>query len=169
MSQTSYSQRMAIGFAGMIADGWPGLFDTVRNSEASAEMAFGRAVCWEPSSTDDQDVLLPAAESDLVRGIVVHSHDYAKPSQLGDTGIKAGQLLNIMRKGRILAVCEDGCNPGDRLWVRAVAAGDPEFLGGLNSADDSTDMIDCTKQGQWLTTAAAGGLAWLEVDFTAKP
>ena len=51
----------------------------------------------------------------------------------------------------------------------AVAGGDPEFLGGINNADDSTDMIDCTKQGIFLTSAAAGGLAVLDVDFTNKP
>lgn len=169
MSQTSYSQRMAIGISGMQAEGHVNLIDTCRNSEASAEIPFGYAVCWEPSSDDDQDVLLPALESDLVRGIVVHSHSYAKPSQLGDTGLKAGQLMNVMTKGRILVVAEDGCAPGDRLWVRCTTGGAGEIIGGLTNADEGTETIDCTAQGQWLTTAAAGGLAWLEVNFNNKP
>ena len=34
---------------------------------------------------------------------------------------------------------------------------------------DTVDTVDCTNQGVWLTTAAAGGLGVLEVDFTNKP
>ena len=85
------------------------------------------------------------------------------------TGVKVGGMLNVLRKGRIWVVSEDGNNIGDRVWVRAVAAGDPEFLGGIVNADDGTDTVDCTNQGVFLTSASAGGLAIVEVDFTNKP
>ncbi len=171
--QTSYTQNMALGFEGMLGDHDPDGIRTCKNSESSAEIAFGRAVklgtLTGVTGQDPLPVLLPAAESDAVFGIVIHSHAHAKPSQVGDTGLKVGEVFDVLVEGSILVVCEDGCSAGDRLWVRAVGSTPPEYLGGLNNADDSTDMIDCTKQGQWMTGAAAGGLAWLKVNFTAKP
>ncbi len=153
------------------------------NREASASIAFGRAVVFKTSSpTTDLDVLLPATENDLVAGIVIHFDQYPRAftttdnagasvtvGELDGTGLRPGTMMAILRRGKILVTVEDGCLVGDRLWVRAVAGGDPEFLGGLNNADDSTDMIDCTKQGQFLSSASAGGLAELWVDFTNKP
>lgn len=168
--QTTYGLNPAIGTPGMLADGAPNDTITMINKEASAAMTFGRAVKFE-GSTDDKGALLPAAETDKIAGILIRSLAYA-PSELDTTGtitaVKPNAVLNVLRRGRVYAVCEDGCVPGDRLWVRAVAGGDPEFLGGLNSADDGTDMVDCTAQGSWLTTAVAGGIAVLEVDFTNK-
>ncbi len=164
MPQTSYSSNMAKGFAGMLADGSRADIITMRNVEASAEIAFGLAVKYGGTS-DDLGAKLPAAETDKIAGIVVHTHSYNKTNQLGTTGVKTGELLNVIRKGRILVTAQTAVAPGDRLWVRAVAGG-AEVLGGLEDADDSTDMIDCTNQGVWMTTAAAGELAWLEVDFT---
>jgi hypothetical protein len=157
---------MDLGVSGQLADNHPHVIDSCRNNEASAEIAFGYAVCWD---TEDQDVLLPAAETDLVRGIFLHSHSYQVGEQLGDDGILPGEMMNVLRKGRVLVTAEDSVAPGDRLWVRCTTGGAGEIIGGLTNADEGTETIDCTKQGQWLTTAAAGGLAWLEVDFTAKP
>ena len=82
--------------------------------------------------------------------------------------VTASRVADIMRKGKVYVVCENGCVPGNRLFVRAVAAG-AEIEGALRSAADSTDCIDSSNQGVWLSTAAAGALAILEVDFTASP
>jgi hypothetical protein len=170
--QTSYDNDPAIGYAGQIRNVPPGGMITMVNAEASAVVPFGRAVAFKPSGTNDQDATLPANADDVVAGIVAKSQSYGiyPYGDLDQTngGIVVGGVLNVVSVGEILVVCEDGCNPGDRLWVRRTAGGDPEFLGGLNSADDSTDTIDCTSQGQWMTTAAAGGLAWLRVNFVAK-
>lgn len=177
--QTSFSAAPAIGINGTLDDATDYQILTMKNVEASASIPFGRAVCFKLSSpASDLDALLPAAETDTVAGIVRFSHGYSRAwtddagtvhGELDGTGIRTGFLMDVVRKGRMLLVCEDGCVPGDRLWVRAVAGGDPEFLGGLNNADDSTDMIDCTKQGVWESTATAGGLAWLNFNFVAKP
>jgi hypothetical protein len=165
--QTTYATSMSAAYAGMRASNNPGdVVVPMRNNEASAEIAFGRAVKYE-GSTDDDGALLPTAETSKIAGIVMHRHGYTMGSagELGDTGLKPGAILEVLRCGEIWVVCEDGCAPGDRLWVRGVAGGDPEFLGGLNSADDGTDMVDCTAFGEWRTTAAAGGLAKLRVRF----
>lgn len=166
--QTTYPTEPAAARAGMLACRRnEAEIDSCFNAEASASIAFGRAVEYA-SASDEKAVKLPNAETDLIKGIVVLSHCYEQESHGGDIdadGVIPGGNLNILRKGTIWVVCEDGCTPGQRLWVRAVAGGDPEFLGGLNSADDSTDMVDCTTKGEWVTAAAAGGLAKLRVDF----
>jgi hypothetical protein len=164
-AQTSYPVSMTAAIEGALADNGNVDIRPYYNG-AAAEIAFGRAVKFGAS---DNAAILPAAETDKIVGITVHSHRYSKgtsTSDLGDTGMRQGVTMDVLRKGRIWVKCEDGCVPGDRLWVRAVAGGAPEYLGGLNNADDSTDMIDCTNQGQWLTTASAEGLAILEVNFT---
>lgn len=156
---------------------------TVINREASAAIPFGRAVVWKTSSpTTDLDVLLPAAETDSVAGIVIRLDSYQPThtitmedgttttvGQLSSTGLIPGTMMTILRKGKIWVKSEDGAAVNDRLWVRAVAAGDPEFLGGITNADDGTDTIDCTKQGQFLSSGSAGALVQLEVNFLNKP
>lgn len=167
--QTSYSDARAIGIAGtLLSDPDQSMIVSRFNAEASAEITFGRAVKF--GATDDA-ALLPSVETSKILGIVLHSdrYDNGPNGELGTTGLKVGTMMDVLRRGEVLVVCEDGCVPGDRLWVRAVAGGDPEFLGGLNNADDSTDMVDCTKQGVWMTTAAAGGLARLACDFINEP
>ena len=161
--QTSYAQSMTAAFAGMLADGSANDCIAMRNDEASASIAFGRAVKFG-SATDGTSAKLPSAETSVIAGIVVHSHSYAS-NELDATGVIVGGVLNVLRKGRVWVTVEDAVVPGDRLWVRGVAGGDPEFLGGLLPADDSTDTVDCTNQGQFLTAAAAGALALLEVNF----
>lgn len=172
--QTTYSEDRAIGYAGMLDSNLAHDIITMKNAEASASIAFGRAVVFKPAATSDKDATLPTADTQVVAGIVVHSHNYAAVwtdlngtsyGELDATGVKPGALLNVLRRGRILVVCEDGCTAGQPLFIRHVAAGAPEFLGGLNSADDATDMIDMTGKGTWLSAASAGGLAWLDVNF----
>ena len=111
--------------------------------------------------------MLPTSESDAICGLVLHSHDYVETLELGDDGVKPGNHLNVARKGRAWVTVNGGCQPGDRLWVRAVSAGGSEILGGCEAADDGTDTIDCTNQGVFRTAAASGELAILEFDFTA--
>lgn len=167
MAQTSYPTAPAAGYAGMLYDTSDKLVVSMVNSEASAAMLFGQAVCFGAS---DGAALSPdAIASDVIVGIVMHAHNYSA-EQLNDdrNGVLPEEMINVVRKGRMLVVCEDGCSPGDRLHVRCVVAG-AETEGALLAAADGTDTIDCTTQGVWMSTAAAGGLAVLEFDFTNAP
>lgn len=182
--QNTYPVDPPIGFNGQIVGPIEqcDIF-TLKNVEVSASIAFGRAVVFKTASpASNLDALLPAAQADLVAGIVFHQHGYMPAFQTTDidgnvvvngemdaVGLVPGTLMGVLRKGKILVVCEDGCAVGDRLFVRAISGAPPEFLGGLNNAADASDMIDCTKQAQWLTSATAGGLAILSVDFLNKP
>ena len=167
--QTSYGFPSVAAFAGMLADApYPPDVATMRNDEASAEIAFGRAVKFG-STTDRQSAKLPDSENAVIAGIAVHGHHYSPDMDLGTVGLKPTTVFGALRRGRIWVVSEDGNNVGDRGWVRGVAAGDPEFLGGIANADDSTDTVNTTNQIVFLTSATAGQLAIVEVDFTNKP
>ncbi len=182
--QTDYPTVTPSGYSGQLV-GATEDHDIIpaKNAEATASIGFGRAVVWKLSSpATDLDVLLPAAETDIVAGIVIRIDQYGRAftttdnagasvtiGELDGTGLRPGTIMAILRRGTILVTVEDAVLVGDRLWVRNQSDGDPEFLGGILNADDSTDTIDCTKQGQFLTSAAAGGLAQLYVDFNNKP
>lgn len=172
--QDSYTDSVVTGFAGQLADDSDHDCIPMRNDESVNDIAPGQAVRFG-STSDHRSCKLPAADSDKIAGIVVHTHEWDPRFDLGTgasgvrPGIKVGRTLSVMRKGRIKVIVEDAVQVGDRLWVRAVAGGDPEFLGNICNADDSSDTVDCTNQGVFLTAAAAGALAVLEVDFTNKP
>jgi hypothetical protein len=160
--QTTYPTNMVAGFAGQLGAGQHDIVPAF-NKESSAELAFGQAVCFQGGSTDvGFSVLSPDALTDVIKGVVVHSHAYAVGSTLGTTGVKSGDVVSVLRKGRILVTCENGCAPGDRLHVRVLAGTE----GALRSAADGINTIDSTTQGVWMTRASAGGLAELDVDFT---
>lgn len=173
--QTSYGTSMSRAIEGALADNSPHRVDAYFSEEASAAIAFGRAV---KRGTVDGAALLPSAESDVIVGIVLHTDQYTTGAD-GDlkqdgtawtNGLRPGSVLSVLTEGTIWAVPRTAVVPGSRLWVRAVSAeSGVEFLGGLEDADDGTDTIDCTKQGEWLDTAAAGELARLRVNFNAKP
>lgn len=166
--QTTYalSPAFTVAIEGALADNSEFQAIAKFNGEASLHIPFGRAVKFGAS---DNAALLPAAETDKVCGIVMHANQYDSV-ELTSTGIAPGAMLNILRKGRLWVMARTAVTPGDRLWVRAVSSDTGfEVLGGLEDADDSTDTIDCNGQGVWLTTAAQGALAVLEVDFTNKP
>lgn len=149
-----------------------GDFKTAYNGEASAKILFGRGVIWG-SATDGKVAKLPSAETDKVMGITAHSHNYdTGPNGNLDPdpttgGVRPGVKLSVLRRGVIVVKVRTGCAPGDRGWVRAVAGGG-EWLGAIENADDSTDMIDCTGQIEFLEYAAANGLARVAVDFANK-
>lgn len=173
--QTSVLVAPSTAFAGMLADDAKNDRITLRNEEASASMPFGSIVAFKTSSpAAAEDAILPAASTAKLAGIIVHRHNYERTFTLPDgttvgeldaTGLVTHVPFSALRSGRIYVICEDGCNVGDRLFVR--------YSGGTLGAARSTDAggstcIDATNQGQWLSVASAGGIALLEVDFRNK-
>lgn len=176
--QTAVSARPAKGYPGMVDAAAPHYIVTAQNGEASASIPFGKAVVWDPSSpAHDISVTLPANQTDKVMGIVCFRGGYSRAwtdadgvvhGDLDATGLVPGTVLGVLRRGRMLVTAASAVTPGDRLFVRRTA-GVGESLGALEDAADSTDMIDSQNQGVWMSTAAAGELAWIEVDFTGTP
>lgn len=174
--QTTYSDFQDMGYTGMPATPDRNQYIVGKNVEASAQIPAGFAVMYDLSSPQsDISMLLPALETDVPVGIVSRKSDIELAwtdsdgivhGQFGATGFLVGALFNVAVKGRLLVVAEDAVVPGDKLFVRCTAGGAGEFVGGLTNADEGTETIDCTNAGQWRSTAAAGGLAWLDFDFT---
>jgi hypothetical protein len=173
--QTTYTTAPAVGFAGMKADNKAERVSTGKNCESSASMPFGAIVAYKTSSpTSDHDMILPAATSAKLAGLVRHSHDYEREFTLADgsvageldaTGLNPNAEFALVEAGCYWVTCEDGCVPGDRLFVR--------ISGGTLGAARSTDAtggtcIDATNCGKWLSTATAGNPAKLQFDFLAK-
>ncbi len=172
--QTTYSENRAIGYVGMLDSNLSHDIITMMNAEASASIPFGYAVKFKDTVTTDKDAVLPAAETDKVLGIVLHAHTYSPAytdidgvthGNLDSTGVKPGAFLNVLRRGRVLVTAEDAVEAGDKLWVRCTTGGAGEIIGGLTNADEGTETIDCTAVGTWMSSASAGGLAWLDVNF----
>lgn len=176
--QTTYTAFPAIAYAGQREGTANDDVQSGKNVD-TGNMPFGIGVVWKTSgATSDIDMKLPATQNDLVSGIVVHSHTHpiqwtdssGSHGELAATGLVPNVIFNLLRRGKIAVPVATGCKPSDRLFVRAVSNGAISTqLGSCENAADSSNMIDCTKQGQFLTTAAANGFAWLDVNFTSKP
>lgn len=169
--QTSVTVAPAIAFAGMLADLEDNALITLRNSD-SVSMPFGAIVAFKTAApASNEDAILPAASTAKIAGVLVHQHKYSRTFTLPDgsvageldgTGLVVGTPFSVLRAGVIFVTCEDGCNVGDRLFIR--------YAGGTLGAARSTDAggstcINANNQGQWLTSASAGGIAMIEVDF----
>lgn len=169
--QNSVLVAPSIAFAGMLVDGAATNAITMKNAEASASMPFGAIVSFKSGGATDKDAVLPAASTAKLTGVIIHRHNYERTFTLPDgttvgeldsTGLLVGITFSCLVAGRIYVICEDGCNPGDRLFVR--------YAGGTLGAARSTDAggstcINANNQGRWLTKATAGNVAVLEVDF----
>jgi hypothetical protein len=168
MAQTSISASQAAAFAGLLVDtNDPGnVIESFISEEASAEIPFGVAVA---QGTADNGCKLPDTNTDFIRGIVVHHYAYEPGTQLGTTGIVAGEPVSVLRRGRIWVAPETASTPGERIYVRYTAGAGGSQLGALRDAAVGGETIDATKQAEIRTTAAAAGLVQLDVDFITAP
>lgn len=158
----------AIGFAGMLADSDPAIRTEGRvNREASAEIRFGVMVARDATYKNDGCVLLhtsAAAVEQLLAGVVVFQQDLSKPDELGDTGIKPGVAVRLLRRGHILVLPEETVDVGDAVRVRAVAAG-AEKAGAFRKSADGTDCINISKFARWVRGGTTSVPAVLEIDM----
>lgn len=171
--QTSYLDNPPLPYAGLAGDASEGTqIVGAFNTEASAEIPFGFVVARDNTSPYDVNgngAKLPAASTDKLLGVTRHSHAFSNSpnGDLGSTGLKPGAMMDVLRLGRIWAACEDGCSPGDRLFVRYTSAGTGK--GTLRSTDaGGSTCIDATTKGEWQTKASAGAVAMIDIDFINK-
>lgn len=161
--QETYPLSPGLALPGMRADS--SLGDTISMINTGADqIGFGYAVARNTGSS--QSAKSVDAIANLIAGILVRTESYA-PEQLGTLGPLPKNTLNVMRKGRLWVICENGCTVGQKgLFIRGVVAG-AEVKGALRSVSDGTasDNVDMSGRGEWMTAAAAGALAILDFDF----
>ncbi len=166
--QTSVSESTAIAFAGMLADTSNKRTQSKYNEEASAEMPFGVMLC-RGTDEDNGALLLNTSAASMVGkfvGISLHSHAYAKDTELGDTGLKSKVSLDVLTQGRCYVQPEDTVTPGDPVRVRVVVAGSEVKGAFLTTDDGSADCVDVSGFCRWVTSGSSTVPAVVEIDLT---
>lgn len=159
MAQLEYSESPDVAVAGMKYD--VGFDDTVSgvSQESSASIAFGAGVV---RGTIDDGVKLPAAEADIVKGVVVHSHAYAPDVTVDDDGVKPKAMVNVMRRGRIWVSPVTAVAAGDRGYLYYAGS---EAKGSWGNAMIAGETMDTSLQVEFVTSCDADGLAVIDVNF----
>lgn len=165
--QTSIATQ-ARGIPGMLADLDYSYKRSMRNVSAT-ELPFG--VACKLGTDPDIDVSVPTAQASVIHGVTVHSHAYAKPTELGDEGLKQYVTVGVLRRGTILVYCSEAVVVGtSAVRIRIDANGGTGRLLGPGTfcvSSDTTHTILVTSGMKWVRGCSAGGIAELEVDMTA--
>jgi hypothetical protein len=149
------------GFPGMKADSGDDDCRTFAQAEASAEIPFGVMVVQ--GAAQGQAVLPVDANSKPV-GVVVHSHEYAKDTELGTTGLKPKTAMAVMNRGRIWVTVENAVAVNGDVYVRHTAGAGGTQKGAFRAdADTATAMR--VRGARFLSATAGAGIARVELDM----
>ena len=161
MPQTTYRTVMPVAIEGQIAD--DGLIDVEsRVNTGMSEIPFGRPVKAETVATGvDKGCILCTASTEVPIGIAVHSHSYSV-EELGTSGMKAGAMVNVLRKGRIRVKAGVTIADGQRLYYQT-------STGKWVVATVVLDTIDMTGQVIARSSGVLNDFIVAEVDMTNKP
>lgn len=165
--QTSVATQSS-GIAGMLAD-MAIKYAISRNNEAVAELPFGCAAKW--GTDPDTQVAVPTAQASVIAGVVLHSHAYAKDTELGTNGLKTGVAASILRKGVVMVYSSEAIVVGTSAVRYRIDtnAGSDNLLGPGTFCKTASATHTCavTTGMRWIKGCGAGGIAWLEVDMTS--
>lgn len=162
MSQLTYNRTMDAAFAGMKADATNDTVDTGVSEESSAEIPFGVALA---QGSGQDGVKLPAASTDLIVGVSIHTHTGLQGSYTATSGPGPKDPVNVGAKCRVWVKVEDAVTPSSKVFVRHAANGGNTQKGSFRGTTD-TGATQQLFGARFRTSAAGGGLAVLEVDFT---
>ena len=161
--QTTYPSDFTLAFEGALVDGGRDAHIVTASNVAAASF-FGRA-CLIVADEEDRFVQ-PTATAGVFMGILVHTHAIEQ-SQVtaGGAGLPVNHPCGILRKGRIWVVVEEAVTTTDSVFYRHTTPGAaPEFLGRFRTDADTAAATQITA-ARWVSAAAAGGLAKLEINL----
>lgn len=147
--QTSYTQAHEAGFPGQIANLE---VSNVFSKNAEVLLDFGLAVVR--GTADDQATLASATGGSFL-GLTVRT-TAGTADTAGELKYQIGDSVNILDKGVIYAICEDGCVPGDTVYFRHTS-GTGTVIGALRT-DADTASADLIANATWETTTTAGSI-----------
>lgn len=121
MSQTSVSIQAPLAFAGLLADG-PGkdMFLTSLANEDTADAVFGLGYAL---GTNPETQFEAFAAADTFAGVLAHRHQTEQRAQFGSggsggaTGLKTGEVGDLVRRGRIWVVTNELVVAGEAAFV----------------------------------------------------
>lgn len=148
MAQTSYTQNLAIGRAGMLADNGPR--NTVsRNNQTSgsAVIPFGCAVV---QGTNDNECSLPASATDVTgqgKLLGVALIDLSVENKYPDDGsvpsYPSGRMVAVLQKGRCFVTVEENVTPASPVYVRFATDGASNTQpGSFRASAEGTAQVD---------------------------
>lgn len=171
--QSSYTLVPGTFLLGTVDAAYGLLIVGAKNANASASIPIGSPVAYKPSgATSDIDATTPANASDKIMGITIRSDSQGRAwtdengthGELDSVGVLVGVIVPVLRRGRVFVTCTTGCLPSQPLFVSVQVAGAYTAAGQMGNVT-ATNAIDLTAKGEWRTTAAALGGAWLDVNF----
>lgn len=152
MSQLNYNVNMDVAFEGMLADA--GDQDSLSKITEGAGLEFGLGGTF---GTSDNQIAPLAAITDKFMGVIMHHN--CEGGVLADK-----EAVSVLRRGRIYVLVEEAVVKGDAAFVRAVATG-PQRAGAFRKSADGVTTIDLTGKAEFVTSAAAGALAVLDINL----
>ncbi|MGE7137939.1 structural cement protein Gp24 [Luteibacter sp. NPDC031894] len=142
------------GYAGQVIDLNTHSIFNYRN-EGAAGIDFGLFVARGAAADTCK---LPGAADDEIVGISVR-HSVGVADINGDVLYLQNAMVPALEIGRIRVVCENGCSPGDPVFVRYAGAG---VQGAARSATVANETAAFTA-AVWDSTTAAGGLGVIRI------
>lgn len=139
MSQTSVSIQAPLAFAGLLADG-PGkdMFLTSLALEDVVDAVFGLG--YFLGTNPETQFILPAGSAGTFAGVLAHRHQTEQRAQFGSggsggaTGLKTGEVGDLVRRGRIWVVTGELVVAGEPAFVRHTTANFGEFFNDAQTA-----------------------------------
>jgi hypothetical protein len=184
MAQLSYNEKNPVAFAGMLADIGPKFSSTGWNEEA-APIPFGLGLT---KGANEGGYKLPAASTDKIVGVGLHSHDVNRIGYLAwatDAGIPAADKFNLLEEGRCYVKVEEAVTAQDPAYCRyrygSVAGLDQKgafrksadataawvlstvYTLGQRRVNDTGKLYECITAG---TSAGSGGPTGTAADIT---
>jgi hypothetical protein len=124
-------------------------------------IGFGLAVA---QGAQDGECKALTAVTDKVIGVALFTH--ADNPNNGVAGYATKSAVSVLRRGVVVVRVEEAVSAEDPVFVRAVATG-TEKAGAFRKSVDSTDCI-AMPGCKFLTSAAAGALAFVAIDATVR-
>jgi hypothetical protein len=164
MSQNSYSQNMAVGRAGMVADNKT--VDIVTRVNPTVAIPFGCAVV---KGTADRDVKLPTAATDITgqgkfQGVALID-TVQSVADSNAPGFVVKSVVPVIQKGVVWVQVEEAVAPTDPVYVRyadGVADNTKTQKGAFRKSADTSTAAQ-VPNARYITSAAAGGFAQVQL------
>lgn len=165
--QTAYTQALAVGRAGMLADNGPR--DVISKNASASVVPFGVAVV---QGAADNECALPAASTDVtgqgkLLGLALVDMSVESQALGGSQTVPEylqGQMVAVLKKGRAWVTVEEAVTPASPVFVR-FATGTGTQLGAFRASADTATAVQAAGWRYITTQATPGGLAQVELNL----
>ncbi len=171
MGQTAIASIQPTGAAGMWGDVSPAnVAASVHSNEVSAPIPPGYAVVVDSANTSadaDDGVILPSANTQLLKGIALFDHSFARTVQIDDAtgGYLPDITFDVARKGRVRVVAQGTMLATDHVHVQVVTNGGA-LAGTFRASADAGKSYDCSDFMKVVEHGDATTPPLVEIDLT---